>query len=145
MVIEISHIGRTIHNFRQVLLGHEEMLKALEPASARLYGPEFSFYMRSAQNEYAHVRTILNHLRDSLLELRETNNSLLTAKQNEVIKVLTMMAFIIFPLTLIAGIFSMHTQYTPIIGTAGDFWIVLGIMVAVAAGILIYFVRKGWL
>ena len=77
--------------------------------------------------------------------LRETNNSLLTTKQNEVMKVFTIMAFVIFPLSLVAGIFGMNTAYIPIVGLPGDFWMVMGIMVVLGVLFLSFFMYKKWL
>src|SRR6185437_1261675 len=112
MVIEISQTGRVIHDFRQALLPHEEMLTSLEPAATRLFGPEFAFYVRSLEGEYRRVRDTTNHLREALVELRETNNSLLNTKQNEIMKTLTVMAFIFLPLSFFASLFQMNTRST---------------------------------
>ena len=47
MVFDISQTGRTIHDFRQSLMPHLEMLNSLEPVAAKVFGPEYSFYLRS--------------------------------------------------------------------------------------------------
>ena len=60
-------------------------------------------------------------------------------------KILTIMAFITFPLTLFASMFGMNTHTTPIVGYPGDFWIILGIMVIVSAGLFSYFKYKKWM
>ena len=60
-------------------------------------------------------------------------------------KILTIMAFVTFPLSLIAAIFGMNTVYIPIIGTPGDFWIVMGIMGFATFLMFLYFKRKKWI
>lgn len=145
MVFDISQTGRIIHDFRQSLLPHLEMLTSLDPVAAKLFGPEYSFYVRDVIGEYARVRTMLEHLRDSLVELRETNNSLLSTKQNEIMKTFTVLAFIFLPLTFITGLFGMNTRATPILGNTYDFWIVVGMMLGVGFVCVLYFKRKGWL
>ncbi len=145
MVIEISQTGRVLHDFRQALLPHEEMINSLRPVATRFFGPEYSFYVDAVEGQYGRVRNVLEHLRESLHELRETNNSLLSTKQNDIIKMFTILAFLTLPLTLITNLFAMNTRYTPIIGTPGDFWIILGGMLIIAACITLYFKRKGWL
>ena len=79
------------------------------------------------------------------MELRETNNSLLATKQNEIMKVITIMAFSTFPLALIADIFGMGAVATPLLGHPFDFWIILGFMGIVGLAFLAYFHRRGWL
>jgi magnesium transporter len=145
MVIELSQVGRTIHDFRQVILPHKEMLASFESAAMRFFGAEFSYYIRGLEGEYERVRLVLEHLRDSLGELRETNNSLLSTKQNEIMKTLTVLAFVFLPLSFIADLFQMNTRSTPIVGMPGDFWIIIGAMLALAAGFFIYFKKKEWL
>ncbi len=145
MVIEISRASRIVLDFRRTLSPHQEMLSSLETQGGRVFGQEFAFYARLLQSEHLKVQNGLDELRDSLEELRETNNSLLSAKQNEVMKNLTVMAFIALPLSFIADIFTMNTRYTPIIGQPYDFWIVLGAMLAVALAFLLYFKHRKWL
>lgn len=145
MVFRLSQTGRIIHDFRQRLLPHKEMLTSLEPQVTRMFGPEFVYYVRTIEGDYSRVRTILENLREALIELRETNNSLLSTKQNETIKTFTVVAFFFLPLTFVASIFTMHTSDTPLINMPGGFWIVLGIMALLAGGFFVYFKRKGWL
>ena len=145
MVVDISQAGRTVHDFRQSLLPHREMLNSLEPAAVRFFDQAYSYWVREVIGAFEHVEQTLAHLRDSLQELRTTNDSLLNTKQNEIMKVLTIMAFVTFPLTLISSIFGMNTHYLPIVGIPGDFWIVLGMMLILAICFFIYFKRKGWL
>lgn len=145
MVAEISSASRVIHDFRQSLTPHQEMLGSLEPVGTRFFGPEFSYYIREVVGACHRVERSLQNLRDSLLELRATNDSLLNTKQNEIMKTLTIMAFVTFPLTLVSSIFGMNTHYLPIVGIHGDFWIIIGIMLTLALCFFVYFKRKGWL
>lgn len=145
MVAEISFTGRVIHDFRQALLPHKEMLSSLEPVASRLFGPEFSYYLHEIQGVYRRVELGIGHLRESLTEMRETNNSLLSTKQNEIMKTLTIMAFVTFPLTLFTSLFGMETVDVPLTGYPGDFWVIVSIMVAVTFAFFIFFKRKGWL
>ncbi|MDE2213353.1 MAG: magnesium transporter CorA family protein [Patescibacteria group bacterium] len=145
MVVSISRTSRVILDFRRSLAPHEEILASLDAAGGRLFGQEFSFYARLLQSEYLKVQNGLDELRDALQELRETNNSLLSTKQNEIMKTLTIMAFVTFPLTLIATIFSMRAKDIPIVGEPGDFWIILGIMAAMGLILFLYFKSRRWL
>ena len=145
MVIELSHVGRTIHNFREALMPHHDMLTSFEPAALRLFGQEFGYYTRETMGIYQRIERTVKHLQDSLTEMRETNNSLLSTKQNDIMKNLTAMAFITFPLTLLVSIFSMGAKHNPILGTEYDFWIILGILALAALCFLTFFKYKKWL
>ncbi len=145
MVAELSQVGRVIHDFRQSLAPHQEMLKSLEPPALRMFGPDFSYALRNAAAMYERVHHTLENLRDSLQELRETNNSLLSTKQNEIMKTLTVLAFVFLPLSFIASLFGMNARSIPIIGLPGDFWIIVGGMAVIAGSCFVYFKRKEWL
>ncbi len=145
MVIELSHAGRTIHDFRQALAPHREILTSLESATAHLFDQGFSWWVRDVVGAYERVEQTLAHLRDSLSELRVTNDSLLSTKQNEAIKILTMMAFVTFPLALVVAIFSLPTKWVPIVGMPGDFWIIMGILAVLVISFFAFFKRRDWL
>jgi len=144
MVLEISHIGRIIHDFRQALNPHEEMLDSLEAPIERMFGHEFSYYMSSVIAEYERIRRSAESLREIMLEMRETNNSLLSAKQNEVMKNFSVLAFVFVPISLIMTLYQMSLPHTPFAGQI-DFWAILGGIALVSISCFIYFKKKGWL
>lgn len=145
MVEKISKINRNLLNFKQSIRLHQDVLSSLEMVGSRFFGEKFSYYLSAISGEYFKIASHLEGNRETVLELRNTNDSLLSTKQNEVMKILTIMAFVTFPLSLIAAIFGMNTVYIPIIGTPGDFWIVMGIMGFATFLMFLYFKRKKWI
>jgi len=144
MVAQLSQVGRSIHDFRQALSPHKEILHSLELPGEKLFGREFVYYLQSINREYKKVEYALENLRDALNELRETNNSLLSTKQNEVMKTLTVLAFIFLPLTFIGQLLGMSVAL-PFGDIPNLFWMVIAGMAVVAASIFAYFKHKGWL
>lgn len=145
MVLEISNTNRKILHYSASLRHHKAILDSFRDFSIRMFGSEFGHYADIITSEYEKTAATIAHLQDYLAEVRETNNSLLTTKQNEIIKVLTIMAFNTVPLALVASIFGMNTVDTPIVGDEGDFWVVLGAMALLALVMFIFFKRKRWL
>ena len=144
LVIEISQIGRVIYDFRQALAPHEEMLKSLEAPLSRMFGHEYSYYLRGIAAEYERLRAETEGMRDAMQELRETNNSMLNAKQNEVMKVFSVWAFVFVPASLMMTLFQLGLPDTPFGGKI-DFWAVLGGIAVFSLIFFILFRRKGWL
>lgn len=144
MVTAISRSARDLLNLRQAIEPHREVLHTIESDGPKLWGEDFSPYLRALSNEYYRVHNHVMRETESLHELRETNNSLLTTKQNETMKVFTILAFVTFPLSLIASIFSMDTIHNPIVGMPHDFWLVMGIMAIAALLMFWYFKQKKW-
>lgn len=145
VVFAISASARALLNLRQTIEPHREVLRTVEEQGPSFFGENFSPFLRALSNEYYRVHNHVSRATDSLHELRETNNSLLTTKQNETIKTLTIMAFLMLPLSFIAELFAMHTTSSPLLGTPYDFFKVLGLMVFVGAGLLLYFKYRKWL
>lgn len=145
MVTEISNINRRLIRFKQTLYVHEEVLEELRSAVVIAFGKTYETYVSILLDEYNHQQRRMRALNHTLDELRNTNDSLLTTKQNEVMKIFTILAFITFPLTLFTSMFGMNTQTTPILGHANDFWIILGIMIVVSVSFFAFFKYKKWI
>ena len=145
MVFEISKISRELLNFKQALVLHHNVLESFEKNAREFYGDDFVHQLRSILGEYYRIQNEVTTNLDFMSELRETNNSLITTKQNEIMKILTIMAFTTFPLSLFASIFGMNTKTLPLTGFEGDFWVIIGIMVGATLFFFSFFKYKRWL
>ncbi|PIQ91966.1 MAG: hypothetical protein COV70_01620 [Parcubacteria group bacterium CG11_big_fil_rev_8_21_14_0_20_39_22] len=145
MVIEISRLSRDLLDFTRATKLHREILHSFDIAGKKFFGDGFSYELHSVINEYYKVESSIESNRAFLLELRSTNNSLITTKQNEVMKILTIMAFVTFPLSLLAGIFGMNTAYMPIVGQNYDFWIIIVLMALLTGSFFYFFKKNKWL
>jgi len=124
---------------------HKETLESFRSVGGGFFGRDFDKHMKIVLNDYERIRHDIELNKESLSELRYTNDSLLSTKQNETMTFLTIMAFVTFPLSLVASIFGMNTKHMPIVGRANDFWLVLSIMFAMTALMFLFFKSKKWL
>ncbi len=145
MVQELSDIGRDLLNAKQSTAPHKDTLLSLQSVGTDFFDNEFNEKVKLIIGKYNKLRSNIENNREYLKELRNTNDSLLSTKQNETMTVLTIMAFVTFPLSLIASIFGMNTVIMPIVGHPMDFWIVLGIMIALTTIMFLYFKAQKWL
>ena len=145
MVSAISRSARDLLNLRQTIEPHREILKTLETDGAAFFGAEFMPYLRALSNEYYRVHNHIMRNTESLHELRETNNSLLTTRQNETMRVLTIMALLTFPLSLFVAIFDINNVDNPFSTVPNGFWYIVAFILAAGATMLWFFKRKKWL
>ncbi len=145
MVVAISNVSRDLLNLKQALSPHQEILSSFNDAGKIFFGEDFSNHLNSIMGEYFRIKNSISVHSDTLHELRATNNSLLSTKQNEVMKVLTIMAFVTFPLSLIASVFGMNAVHMPFIGGPFDFWIIMGIMGFAGILMFTFFKKNHWL
>lgn len=146
-VRNISLVGRILLRFDTTLARHQEPLDEFlrQLTAAHFFGKAFEEHATHIEGEHDHAANVVSSYREVAAELRETNDSLLSTKQTAITQRLTIMAFVTFPLTLIAAIFGMNTRYLPIVGEPHDFWIVIGLMAALMITFFIFFKRRKWL
>ncbi len=145
MVERLSRTARDLLNLRQTIEPHRDVLHTLEQQGSTFFGGDFTRYLRALSNEYYRVHNHIMRHTEVVHELRETNNSLLSTKENETMRILTLMALLTFPLSLFVAIFDINAKSNPIVGLPYDFWIIVGIVAL--AGILMvwYFKHRKWL
>lgn len=146
-VRRISEAGRVLLRFDTTLARHQEPLAAflMELSSTEFFGKKFQGQASRIEAERAHVASLVASYRAVARELRTTNDSLLSASQNDAMKVFTAITVAFLPLTLIASLFGMHTEYEPIIGTPHDFWTIIGLMIVVELVLMAFLKWKRWL
>ena len=70
--------------------------------------------------------------------LSHTFDSLLTNRTNEIMRVLTYFSTIMLPLTVVTGFFGMNVDF-PFAMNHIAFWLILGVMGLLTAGLIFFF------
>lgn len=143
MVQTVSITNRKLLDCKQALRFHSNVLSSFEKAGLQFYGESFAYYLSAISGEYSKVENMLDGNKEILSDLRETNDSLLSWKTNQTIKTLTILTFIMLPLSLITGIFGMNSDVV-FINSASDFLTVIVAMGCLGIFMFIYFKGKKW-
>jgi magnesium transporter len=101
--------------------------------------------IRSLNDRVTYLRNNIENMHHRVISLREAYNSSLTANLNETIRTLTVIATIVLPLTLIAGIYGMNFDIMPELRSPFGYYYALGLMAAVGGGMIAYFKWKKWI
>jgi magnesium transporter len=145
MLQEISYVKADIINFWGIINPQGEILDSLRKEGKDFFDGALGPYFSHLSGDWNQTRNTLEVYKETIQALDETNNALLTDKTNEIVKLLTIFAVIVFPLTLISSIFGMNTKYLPLVGVFGDFWIITGIMIAGVIIMIGYFKHRKWI
>jgi magnesium transporter len=145
MLYEISVVKADIIDFWRIIGPQGDVLESLRKEGTKFFGEEMEHYFSHLIGDWSQAKNDLATYRETIRALEETNNSLLTNKTNEIVKLLTFFSVIVFPLTLLAAIFGMNTEYLPFVGRSGDFWIITGIMATGVIAMIGFFRHKKWL
>jgi len=144
MVEKISNINRTLLDFKQALRFHKEVLASFDIATRKFFGEQFGFYSSAIISEYNKTQTILDGHKEIIDDLRNTNDSLLANKTKETMKILTIITFLISPITIISNIFVINSKFLKEENYNQYFW-VLGLMFISSIVVFIYTKKKKWL
>src|ERR687895_660092 len=144
VVRDISNVKQEIINFRKIIRPQRSVLRDLERSNQRFLPEDLEVYFDDIVDASERIWDMLENYKEVVEALEDTNESVLSHRVNEVLRVLTAFSVVILPLTLIASIWGMNVG-VPWEGEAHGFWIVLGGMVVLLAGMVAYFRRRGWL
>lgn len=144
MVERISKTNRSLIDIRQALRYHRETLKSFGQACKRLYGEDFEYYVNAIEGQYEQIAQTLEENRQTLRDLRETNDSLLSTKTNSTIRKLTVVNIVMLPLGLITWIFAMESKYLSLDDPKALIAVFTG-MVIICLTSVFYFRSKKWL
>src|SRR3954467_13999163 len=143
IVRDLSNVKQEIINFRKIVRPQRPALRDLE--RTRRYIPaDLEVYFDDIIDASERIWDMLENFKEVVEALEDTNESVLSHRLNDVLRILTAFSVIMLPLTLIASIFGMNTR-VPGEESITAFWVVIGLMVVVLVGMLTLFRKRGWL
>jgi len=142
----ILELQRNIINTRKIMLNHKNIIKKLTSSEIGLVSnPEIKKYYIKLLEHSKRFWENLEIQKEMIEVLNSTNESLINYRTNDIMRTLTIFSVIVFPLSLLAGIFGMNTiKGMPFVDSAHGFWIILSLMFISSTGMIIYFHKKKW-
>ena len=145
MLREIAVVKRDIIDSRQAIKPQKSVLDVLAKKASRLFGHNLDFLAQEVVGSNLRVWNALESQKELIESLEETNNSLLSHQISDIMKILTLVSFITFPLSVIAGLFGMNVyDSVGFVKNPNTWWIVLSVMFIVALTMIVYFRKKKW-
>lgn len=147
MLTEISIVKKDVIDFRRALKPQRSVLEILGKKSQRFFGMGLKPLAQEIIGSSIRVWNILENHRELINSIEQTNNSLLSYKLNDIMKFLTVVSFITFPLSVIVGFFGMNVfGNIPAIEDGHYVWLIILVLMFTTTGIMVtYFKRKKWL
>ena len=142
---EILLLKRNALRLRRALLPERDVVNRFARGEfPRLVGEETHMYFRDIYDHVVRVEEMVEGLRDLAESVLNTYLSAINNRMNEVMKVLSIVATIILPLTLIAGIYGTNFENLPELGWQWGYFGMLGAMVIIALGLIAFFRWRRW-
>ncbi|MCB6184036.1 magnesium/cobalt transporter CorA [Leeia sp. TBRC 13508] len=136
---------RQLAALRKVLWPLRECLNSLTRDDADFFTAETQLYLRDVYDHAVHALESLEALRDQIAGMLDIFVSTTSNLLNKDMRVLTVIATIFMPLTLITSLYGMNFKYMPELDWHWGYFAVLGVMAAMAIGMGVFFWKRRWI
>ena len=144
VVRDLSNVKQEIISYRKIIKPERSTLRLLERHVERFLPEQLELYFDDIVDASERIWDLLDNYKEVVEALEDTNESVITHRLNNVLRVLTSVSVILLPLTLIASIWGMNVR-VPGEQSITAFWTILGVMLCVLVGMVVYFRKRGWL
>jgi magnesium transporter len=144
VVRDLSNVKQEIISYRKIIKPERSTLRLLERKIERFLPEDLELYFDDIVDASERIWDLLDNFKEVVEALEDTNESVISHRQNDVLRVLTVVTVILLPLTLITGIFGMNVHF-PGFETSAAFWSIVGFMLGLALGLTAFFRYKRWL
>jgi magnesium transporter len=147
------HLARRILNFkkdisslRQVVLPQRDAVGRLARREFPLISEQLAYGFRDVHDHLVRLSDEAMFFQDRITSILDAHLSAVSNQLNQVMKVLTIIATLFMPLTVLTGMYGMNVPLPNLPGGEhAQFWWILAIMLAMSGGMLFYFRRKRWM
>lgn len=147
---KIYKIRRELLTLRRAIWPQRDAINSLIRDSSDLISPEVQIYLRDCYDHTVQVMDMVETYRELSSGLMDVYLSSVGNKMNEIMKLLTVISSIFIPLTFVAGVYGMNfnTEKSPWNMPELNWYLgyplCLGLMAAIASGLVYFFWRRGW-
>lgn len=145
VIRQILAIKRDVGSLRRVVMPQRDVVARLARREFAIIDEPLSYKFRDVYDHLVRLADEANTFQDRVTGVLEAHLSFVSNRMNEVMKVLTLIATIFMPLTVLTGLYGMNVKIPLMPGSEGEqFWDIV-IMMGVMTGFMIwYFRRRGW-
>ena len=140
----ISKMRRSLVFFQTMIKPQIPIFSKLENIEHKMSSHEYKHYWGNLVDKLRSDWEEIEDYSEILMGLSQTNESLLSYRTNEIIKLLTIFSVVMMPLTLIAGVYGMNIPL-PFGNNQLAFWLLALIMMVISSMMVLYFRLKKWL
>lgn len=146
IVREILALKRDIGALRRVVTPQRDVVSRLARREFAIVTESLAYRFRDVYDHLVRIADEAAVMHDRVTTVLDAHLSFVSNRMNEIMKVLTIFATVFGPLTVLTGLYGMNVDL-PLwpVSPTGQFWVIIGLMVATTGGMLFYFRRRGWL
>jgi magnesium transporter len=144
LVTDIHKVKQEIISYRKIIKPQRPTLRQLERSIERFLPEDLELYFDDIVDASERIWDLLDNYKEVVEALEDTNESLISHQQNDILYILTVFNVVMLPLTVLTGFFGMNVHF-PGIYTWDGFFASIGLMAVAIVGMLAFFRWKRWL
>jgi magnesium transporter len=142
---DVLLLKRNVQRLRRTIIPQRDVVNRIARGEfPRVVRPESYMYYRDIYDHVVRVEQLVESVRDLGDGVLNTYLSSVNNRMNEVMKTLSVVASVLLPLTFIASIYGMNFDNMPELGWQWGYFAILGVMAAVALGLVVFFRFRRW-
>lgn len=145
MVREISVIKRDILNFRRTLMPQRSIIESIISQPNGTVPKDIKIYYQDLIGTNIRLWNDLESAKETITSLEKTNNSLLSEKINQRMRIITVFSVLWIPITIYLSFFSLNIQYMPFRDNPFAIFIHIFAMFFIAAATFVVFKKAHWI
>jgi magnesium transporter len=140
----IEEQKRRLINVRKIVQPIKDLLATLESMDNALIASSNKHYYKNLRNSCLSLLEDIDAHKQILDGMANLYYAVQGQRMNHIMKALTIVSSIFIPLTFIVGIYGMNFEHMPELKNPQGYFRVLAVMAALAIGLLIFFIKRGW-
>jgi magnesium transporter len=144
VIDQINNYKRELNFLRKNIKPAKEMILTLSKIESEYIDENMGIHLKALLDNINLVSDSLDSYREILSDQLNIYNTNISSRLNDIIKFLTIFSVIFIPLTFIAGIYGTNFDVLPELHYEYAYFIMWGVMLIIAIGMLLYFKRKKW-
>ncbi len=145
VIDSINHYKQELNFLRRNIKPAHDMILALVKLESDLIADSTQVHLNELLANINLANDYSESYREILTDQLNIYHTTISSKLNDIMKFLTIFSVIFIPLTFLAGIYGTNFDYLPELHYRYSYFIMWGIMLLMAIGMLIYFKFKKWL
>jgi magnesium transporter len=142
--VRIVELRNDLSALRQIIRPQRELVAELALGKSVFFRKKLLPYLRDLHDEFQRIEELAISWSDQGILLFRVYLNRSSHETNEGIRVLTALTAITLPLLIIGGWFGMNFRVMPLLDSRAAYWSMLGLTIALTAGLFVYLRRRKW-
>jgi magnesium transporter len=145
VINKLFDLKKRVISLRRIISPQQRVIRHIARRESNIIREEMVPYFNDILDHIERINGVLESFRDVTTNILQVGFSNISNQMAQIIKVLTVIATIMMPLTLITSYYGMNFEKIPFGWGFSGYLFAVFVMVSVAFGMLFFFRKKGWI